>query len=135
MDDAALVAAAKFERDWRATRYPARIAAGESDAEAATVDYQCWCIIADWFETDRFTSFPGVSWPECELAAESALVGVTAKCDRLFNAADVKAGEYEAACARRAGLWAIHRQVQLRRQTIDAINAAFRARRQQELAA
>src|SRR5690348_14175995 len=83
MDGPELAAAARFERDRRAERYPELIAEGV-DAEALCLDYQCWVAIAEWIETDRFFSFVGgaeperddapiVHWPTLEEAAKKAL--------------------------------------------------------------
>lgn len=163
IDNQILVTAARAERDHRAASYPARIAEGKSDPEAASVDYQCWVALTEWLETGRFMGFhggadpegldapvgldgrptktpPWISWPELEIAAHTALVLASAKCDRLMVGSQ-EDESYTEASARRARLVCVHRKVQLRRQLIDSINAEFRARRttksqpQQEIAA
>lgn len=144
--EAALIEAARFERDRRSQTYPQKIYDGKIDAEPAAIDFQCWVAIAEWLDTGRFFSFAGgaeperadapiISWAELESAAEAALVSVSAQCDRLFTAEQVEAGAYEEACARRSRLWAIHRKVQLRRQMVDSINREFRSTKQGEVAA
>jgi len=136
----ALVVAARFERDHRADNYARRIAAGEPlDPEAAAIDYQCWVAVAEWLETGRFQSFNGganpesptapvIRWPELEAAAEAALVGIAARTDRLDRDPNARPEDRAAAHLRRARLVIIHRKVQLRRQTIDAINLHARER-------
>ncbi len=136
---AELAEAAGFERDRRAEAYPAKIRASGLSAEAASIDFQCWVAIAEWLETGRFFSFAGgadpqhadapiISWPALETAAASGLAAIEASTsaeeakfapdsDRLVTLYD-----------RRASLVAIHRAVQLRRQSIDSANAELRQR-------
>jgi hypothetical protein len=148
--DSALLDAARHERDRRLAAAPEAIEKARNDArsggrgtaedviERVAISCQCWIAIAEWIETGRFAGFyggaspqepdaPWISWPELEAAAERALANVAAQCDRLFEGGDVPA--YEAACARRSGLWAIHRKVQRMRESIDMLNAEFRASR------
>jgi hypothetical protein len=138
IDSAILVETARFERDRRGESYPAKIGGG-ADAEALTIDFQCWCAIAGWVETGHFFGFhggaeperddaPWISWPELEAAAESALTHTSAKCDRLLTEGEGEGETYAEACNRRAKLTCIHRKVQLRRQLIDSINAELRER-------
>lgn len=140
-----LIDQARFERDTRAERYPRLVREGKVSAEAASIDYQCWVAIVSWLETGQFMGFhggaeplreanhsldgstpqtaaaPWISWPELVVAADSALVSVNAKAEQ-------KPGD-EALQLRRARLFAVHRKLQLRRESIDTLNAAFRARR------
>jgi hypothetical protein len=126
---AALADQARHERDRRAASYPDKIARG-ADAEALCLDYQCWVAIAEWLETDRFTSFAGgadpdqpdapvIRWPELVAAAERAGGSVR--------------GDNQAAELRRARLTAIHRMLELRAESVAIINAELRKPR--ELAA
>lgn len=135
-DRAALVAAARFERDRRAANYPARIGAGQLDVEAAAIDYQCWVAIAEWLETDRFYSFAGgadperddapiVSWPELEAAAAKALTSIKGKVQAEESRGAAGIEQLHVRCAR---LNAIHRRIRLRRLSIDQINAELRGR-------
>ena len=171
MDSAILAEAARYERDRRARSYPPKIAAlapvglegsadkGCGDAEALTIDYQCWVAIAEWLESGNFSGFyggaepeggdaPYILWPHLEAGAQGALEQVTAKIDRMEDdphqqridpAKRLTAGQYLARLSdlyiRRARLVCIHRKVQLRRQMIDSINAEFRNRRETEIAA
>jgi hypothetical protein len=132
-----LAAAARAERDHRLQSYSARIRGGSPEAEGASIDYQCWVAIAEWLETDRFFSFAGgadperadapiIRWPELEAAAEAALIGASAKCDRMLSGGDGEGESYVEACVRRARLACIHRKVQLRRQMIDSLNRDLR---------
>jgi hypothetical protein len=145
--DSALLEAARNERDRRLAAAPEAIEKARNDArsgvrgtaedviEKVAISCQCWIAIAEWIETDRFAGFyggasphdpdaPWISWPELEAAAGRALASVAAQCDRLFEGGDVPA--YEAACARRAALWLVHRKVQRMRGSIDMLNAGFR---------
>jgi len=136
---AALVAAAQFERDTRAERYPRLVADRKLDREVATVDHECWCVIAGWFETGQLASVDidlngstrSISWAECEAAAEKALASVTTKADRLGGGDE----DFSATHARRASLVCIHRLVKLRRESIDTLNAELRERREKAKAA
>jgi hypothetical protein len=145
----ALAEAARRERDHRAASYPARLAAELPDTPAyaarlaaLTVDYQCWCAIAEWLESGRFGGFyggsdqheceaPWIGWPQLEDAAAKAVASIEAKIAKL--AADADRERVAPALAerqeRRAQLTAIHRKVRLRRQMIDSINADLRAAR------
>jgi hypothetical protein len=129
--DAELVAAAKFERDRRGARYPQLIYDGKLDAESAAIDYQCWVAIAEWLETERFFSFAGganpdrdgapiVSWPELEAAAQKALRKVELK---LAGEGWLDGMEESPTARRRNLLTRIHRAIQLRHESVDAINA------------
>jgi hypothetical protein len=137
-----LAEAARFERDWRAERYPPKIAAGETSAEDAAIDFQCWVAIAEWLETDRFTGFhggaepdtsdaPWISWPELVCAADKAIDTAAAKVTRLEAKHGQGAPELAETYRRRANLVCIQRALHLRRESIDAINAEIRATRQQ----
>lgn len=132
-DSAALAAAARFERDRRGETYPAKIRDGKIPEEAAAIDYQCWVAIAEWLETDRFFSFVGgadpdkpdaplINWPELEAASASALATVEALVERQEAKALGNLDDLTEIYVRRAKLICIHRKVQLRRQSIDAIN-------------
>ena len=167
-----LVAAARFERDRRAERYPRRIAELRATVgsdgpaiESLSLDYQCWCAIAEWLETERFQSIAGganpddpaapiIRWPELEAAAAAALARINAKLDALDERGSVGEGgprskerptvgvdgpateiapyitpeTLGALRERRSCLFAIHRKVALRRETIDRINRELRAR-------
>jgi hypothetical protein len=140
--DAELIAAAQFERDRRAKTYPDKIKNG-GDAERLCIDFQCWVAIAEWVETDRFFSFAGgaeperddapiVSWPLLEEAAKKACHSIERK---LASEGWFDGCEPTAASLRRGYLVRIHRAIQLRRESIDKINAGFSARRTQEIAA
>lgn len=140
MSATALVEAARYERDRRASTYPAKIralasgggdgpASTEADAEALSIDYQAWVAIVEWLETDRFFSFAGganperedapiVSWPELELAAQSALVSVAAKAAKSTDAETL---------LRRHRLFCIHRRIQRHRQWLDETTRQLRA--------
>ena len=153
-----LVAAARFERDRRAERYPRRIAELRATVgsdgpaiESLSLDYQCWCAIAEWLETERFQSIAGganpddpaapiIRWPELEAASAAALARINVKLDVLDERGSVGEGgprSKEMAVSpetlgalreRRSCLFAIHRKVALRRETIDRINRELRAR-------
>lgn len=168
MSAAALVEAARYERDRRGSTYPAKLRAqgvrgtAEHDAraDAYAVDYQAWVAIVEWLETDRFFGFYGgipddapqgaavgeacpersrrdgrpdkwVSWPELELAAQSALVSVAAKLRKggsggaAPSGAD-KGGDGELQL-RRDRLFCIHRRIQRHRQWLDETNRQLRA--------
>ena len=158
MDSAILAEAARYERGRRARSYPPKIAEG-GDAEALTIDCQCWVAIAEWLETGRFSGFyggaeperddaPYILWPQLEAAADGALEQVSAKIDRMEAGPDQRRvdparrltaeqylGRLSDLYLRRARLVRIRRKVQLRRQMIDSINAEFRNRRETEIAA
>jgi hypothetical protein len=132
MADQALVEAARLERDRRAASYPQKIAEG-ADAEALCLDYQCWVAIAEWVETERFFSFVGgadpdrddapiVNWPTLEAAAFRAVGQVERK---LAGEAWLDGCPETPTSRRRNALVRIHRAIQLRRESIDAINAEF----------
>lgn len=149
--DASLLEAAKAERDRREETFPRKIAAlrcqlgpGEEtspDIEALVIDFQCWTAIAAWLETDQFASFyggtdpsadsaPVCSWREIEAAAADALAKRSARIDALEGAPNVQPETLGALRARRSCLFALHRRIQLRRLTIESINADFRAMRE-----
>jgi hypothetical protein len=71
----------------------------------------------------------GVDWALAEDCAAKALAKV------LDTAAAAAADKADALNARASHLTAIHRRVQLRRQSIDSLNRQLRAQRQQEHAA
>lgn len=151
MDDS-LLAGAQFERDRRADRYPAIIAADPSRADELIVDYQCWVAIAEWLESDKFMGFhggaapdspasPWISWPQLETAAQKALTSIGDKIGRFESDPDqaavdppnrLTAAQYlerlTELYVRRARLTCIHRKVQLHHQMIASINAELRAR-------
>jgi hypothetical protein len=140
-----MIAAAKFERDRRAERFPALVAAGKLGEDEATVEYQCWCVIADWIEGGTFTPIydggaderTAVDWALAEDVSAKALAKITAKLAKQ-EAENPAHPELAEGHRRRANLVCIHRAVQLRRQSIESINRQFRQRReraQQELAA
>lgn len=88
-----LAEAAAIERDRRAANYPPRIHAGTLDVEAATLDWQCWTIIAEWL-ADGSTRWLGttagddpeglerLAWHHCRDAADKALVAAEATIER-----------------------------------------------------
>jgi hypothetical protein len=133
-----LVAAARFERDLRADKYPALVASRRLGADEALVDFQAWAAIAHWLEHDAWPAWTGaggvdertvVDWALAEDCAAKALAKV------LDTAAAAAADKADALNARASHLTAIHRRVQLRRQSIDSLNRQLRAQRQQEHAA
>jgi hypothetical protein len=139
--DAALFAAARLERDRRAEAFPAKIRAG-ADAERLSIEYQCWVAIAEWLEGGRFFSFAGGADPdradapvirlaELEAAAQDALARRSAKLEALEGQTNVTPETLGALRQRRSCLFIIHRRLALRRQSVDAINAELRARREQ----
>lgn len=149
---AALNDAAEFERDRRLARAADAIAAG-GDAQAIAIDCQCWTAIAAWLDTDRFMGFyggadpgaqpgtvgedgratkdpPWIGWPQLEAAALKALTHVTDKTAEQEAKPGHKLAELADLHRRRARLFAIHRKLQLRRESIDIINAQIRAERE-----
>lgn len=135
-----LLLAAKLERDRRAESYPGKISDG-ADAEALSIDYQCWVAIAEWLETDRFFSFAGgaepersdapiIRWPDLERAAEKAVGQINDKVAK--QEAKGAADELTELYLRRARLICIHRRLQLRRASIDSINRSFAERHEQQ---
>jgi hypothetical protein len=134
-DRAAWAATAELERDRRADSFPRLVKAGTLSADAAQLEYQCWYAIHQWLATDRFTQIEGgvdgrtvVDWLLCEAVAEKALGHISALAER--KAADPAADPAQVAelNQRCANLRAIHRALQLRRQTIEAVNDAARKR-------
>lgn len=126
----ALLEAAKFERDQRQASYPPRVAAGQLDEDAATIDWQCWVAIVEWAETgmtallnrdagimDPPTALLG--WATLEAAAERALATIQAKVDR---------GATPAICDRRDDLWAIHHRLKGERELAERTAAAISQR-------
>ena len=143
-----LIEAARHERDRRLDTYPKKIAAREIDAETASIDYQCWVAIAEWLETDRFSSFYGgadpqseqaplIRWPELEAAAKKARDAVERK---LAGEGWFDGCTPTATSERRNALTLIHRKLQLKREHMEWINAELRReaaerRAQREIAA
>jgi hypothetical protein len=131
-----LAVAAAFERDLRAARYPALVASGKLGADAATVDFQAWHCIAQFIASGRFQAIDAggadaatvVGWAHAEAAAAKALARVEA------SAAAAAPDKAPALHARAAALRAIHRRVQLRRQSIAAINRQLREQQRREAA-
>lgn len=86
-----LIETAQFERDRRAERYPALVQDGKLGEDEATLDWQCWHVIAAWFETGTFTPIyeggaderTAVDWALAEDAAAKALAKVKAKASSL----------------------------------------------------
>jgi hypothetical protein len=141
MDKRDLAKAARFERERRGETYPQKIFNG-GDKEALCIDYQCWVAIETWLELDTFSSFHGgadperddapiISWPHLEAAAKKALHAMERKLagEGWFDGCP----ETETS-RRRCALVHIHRKLQLRRESIDIINAEFRKRRETEAA-
>jgi hypothetical protein len=130
--DPVLAAAARFERDRRCESAPQAIFDGRVTAEQAQVDYQAWCLIAQWLETGEFRIIEEggadgatrIDWAVCEAAADKALKKIERK---LAGEGWFDGCPETATSQRRCALIRIHRKVQLRRQSIDAINAEFRA--------
>jgi hypothetical protein len=151
MADDVLVIAARHERDRRAESYPKKIAEGRIDEIVAAVDHHAWVAIVEWLQTGRFRRFdgpPAVGWPELETAAKSAYEQICAKVDAIEadpDQAKVKpekrltSGQWidrlTELYIRRARLRLIHIKVQLRRESVDIVNAELRARTPQEIAA
>jgi hypothetical protein len=131
----AWLATACLERDRRFASYPRLVLKGSLAADEATLDYQCWYAIAAWLESDRFTSIEGgvdgrtvVDWLMCETAAEKALAKVSELAERKAGDPTADPAAVAELNQRRANLVCIHRALQLRRQTIEAVNDAARQR-------
>lgn len=132
-----LIAAARFERDRRAQSYPQKIFDGQITAEQAAIDYQCWVAIVEWAETERFSSFHGGADPQGPEAPIIRFADLAVAAKKAVNAVERKlAGEaWFDGCPptptseRRGALVRLHRAIQLRSESIDAINAEFRAQR------
>jgi hypothetical protein len=154
----ALAAAARFEADRRAKRYPDLILNGLKDADEATTDWQAWLAIADWLETGRsqLLGMPaGVATPpnraiDWDLLAERATIGARQVVDmlandRAFAAApeaqrqpDVKPktpAQLDALDRRAALLTAIATRVDRQREILRLLNAELRAQAEQRKAA
>ncbi len=82
--------AARFERDRRAQSYPRIVAEGKLAAEAATVDYQAWCAIAEWLACGTARMIGGwggladppvavISWALLEECAQKAVTSIDRK--------------------------------------------------------
>jgi hypothetical protein len=146
--DASLLEAAQAERERRQETFPARIAdlrrelgpndETSADIEALTIDFQCWCAIVGWLETDRFDGFyggtdphgdaaPYVSWPEVEAAAKEAV----AKRSRTLVAVEAQPSpdpeKLGALRARRACLVVIQGKIAAHRRLLAELTASLQA--------
>lgn len=138
MADAELAGAARAEVAYREKKFPLLVANSGLTAEAATVDYQAWTIIAGWLAGGHFVSLDSggaggttrVGWPECDEAAARAANTL------LRSALDAEAQGTDQGTEKAARLWKrqlavakIARKVSLRRQSIDDLNAHFQRQR------
>lgn len=130
-----LIDAAAYERDRRAAKYPPAVADGKLDAEAATIDYQAWCAIAEWLERGSCRLINGwggtadapdtlISWQLLEDCAAKAVAQLDAKLAREAGNADVAA--VTALGRRRDDVFIIHDLMVKARQSADRTAEAVR---------
>lgn len=152
----ALAAAARFEADRRAKRYPQQILNGLKDADEATCDWQAWLAIADWLETGRspLLGLPaGVATPperaiDWQLLAERAAIGAQQvvellATDRAFAAAPgaepnrrpKTTAQLNKLELRAAQLTAIATRAERQREIIRLLNVELRSQAEQRQAA
>jgi hypothetical protein len=154
--DDSLLDAAQAERDRRQETFPAKILdlrrqlglidESSPEIEALTIDYQCWCAIVGWLETDRFDGFyggtephgdaaPYISWPEIEGAAKDALAQRSRKIAALDGKPNVDPETLGALRARRACLVVIHAKIGAHRRLITELTASLQAEARERAAA
>lgn len=142
----ALVAAAEFERDRRAARYPRLVARRELDAEAANLDYQAWHCIVEWMRAGRCCLIGGwggiaeppvhvISWALLEQAAEKAVATIEDKLGKEIAFAEGRPGAGFPAGRpplspdalavlrdRRESIWTIHQILVRQRESMDRLS-------------
>lgn len=114
------IEAARYERDRRAAKFPAKVAAGEIDGDFANADYQAWCAIAEWLEQGKagWSTSPIVmmiGWAAMEEAAEKQLANIEER---------IAAGGMDPAKAsqqreRRDAIWCIHNLMVKQRELVE----------------
>jgi hypothetical protein len=140
--DAELAAAAAAEVASRDKHYPARVASRKMTADEATLDFQCWHMIAHWLETGRFLSGNiaaadaradlsdirvVVDWLLCEQAADRAVVSTSQALNDAAESGD--SAKADRLGVRLDALRQIARQVGQQRRTVEMLNRALRDRR------